>query len=83
MFLPQWVKFEVSDDGINFKEVKTITNSVPVTERETQIKDFVAKFVEQKVKTVRVTAKNLGTCPAGHPGENQSAWLFADEIMVE
>lgn len=83
VFLPLWVKFEVSDDGINFKEVKTITNTIPVAERDTQIKDFTAKFSEQKVKVVRVTAKNLGQCPAGHPGENQSAWLFVDEIMVE
>ncbi|MNY53417.1 hypothetical protein D3C86_1891710 [compost metagenome] len=77
------VKFEVSNDGINFKEVKTLTNSISATEKELQIKDFTAKFAEEKVKIVRVTAKNLGKCPAGHPGENQSAWLFADEIMVE
>lgn len=83
VFLPQWVKFEVSEDGINFKEVKTVTNSIPATGRDTQIKDFTAKFAEQKVKALRITAKNLGQCPAGHPGENQAAWLFVDEIMVE
>lgn len=83
VFFPQWVKFEVSEDGINFKEVKTITNSIPTAGRDTQIKDFTAKFAEQKVKALRITAKNLGQCPAGHPGENQSSWLFVDEIMVE
>ncbi|MBS7255779.1 glycoside hydrolase family 20 protein [Flavobacterium branchiicola] len=83
IFLPQWVKFEVSQDGINFTEVKTVTNSISATEKEIQIKDFTAKFAAQKAKFVRVTAKNLGQCPAGHPGEGQTAWLFVDEIMVE
>jgi hexosaminidase len=83
VFLPQWVKFEVSGDGVNFKEVKTIRNSIPATERDTQIKDFTATFAEQIVKVVRVTAKNLGQCPQGHPGENQAAWLFVDEITVD
>lgn len=83
IFLPQYVKFEVSQDGINFKEVKTVVNSIPATEKEIVINDFTAKFAEQKAKFVRVTAKNLGECPKGHPGEGQSAWLFVDEIIVE
>lgn len=83
IFLPQWVKFEVSQDGITFKEVQTVKNSISATDKEIQIKDFTAKFAEQKAKFVRVTAKNLVKCPAGHPGEGQSAWLFVDEIMVE
>ncbi len=83
VFLPQSVKFEVSQDGIIFKEVKTVINSIPVTEKEAKINDFTAKFAEQKTKFIRVTARNLGQCPSGHPGESQSAWLFVDEIMVE
>lgn len=83
VFFPQWVKFEVSVDGINFKEIKTVNNTIPVDARDTQIQDFKTKFPEQKIKAVRVTAKNLGKCPVGHPGEKQAAWLFVDEIIVE
>ena len=83
VFFPQWVKFEISVDGINFKEIKTVNNTIPVDVRDTQIQDFTTKFPEQKIKAVRVTAKNLGKCPAGHPGEKQAAWLFVDEIIVE
>ncbi|WP_165766255.1 discoidin domain-containing protein, partial [Flavobacterium hibernum] len=83
IFLPQYVKFEISQDGITFKEVKTVTNAIAASEKDIQIKDFTAQFAEQKAKFVRVTAKNLGQCPKGHPGEGQSAWLFVDEIMVE
>lgn len=83
VFLPQWVKFELSEDGKNFTEVKTVANSIPPTERDTQLKDFTVQFAEQKVKAIRITAKNLGQCPAGHPGEKQASWLFVDEIVVD
>jgi hexosaminidase len=83
VFLPKWVKFEVSQDGVTFKEVKTVTNSIAASDKEAQLKDFTAKFAEQKAKVIRVTAKNLGECPPGHPGEHEAAWLFVDEIMVE
>jgi len=83
VFFPQWVRFEVSADGVNFKEIKTVVNTVPVTVRDTQIMDFISTFEAQNVRTVRITAKNLGKCPQGHPGENQTSWLFVDEIIVE
>ncbi|UPZ17911.1 glycoside hydrolase family 20 protein [Flavobacterium humidisoli] len=83
IFLPQWVKFEVSQDGINFKEVKTVLNTIPPSDKASQIKDFTAKFAQHNVKAVRITAKNLEKCPSGHPGEKESAWLFADEILIE
>ena len=83
VFFPQWVKFEVSVDGINFEEIKVVTNTIPADLRDTQIKEFTAQFTAQKIKAVRVTAKNLGECPPGSPGEKQAAWLFVDEISVD
>lgn len=83
VFFPQWVKFEISEDGVNFKEIKTIANTIPPTERDIQLKDFTVQFASQKIKAVRITAKNLGQCPPGHPGEKQDSWLFVDEIIVE
>lgn len=83
VFFPEWVKFEASEDGINFTEIKTISNTIPPTERDVQIKDFTVLFEEKKMKVVRVTAKNIGKCPKGHPGENQASWIFMDEIIVE
>jgi hexosaminidase len=32
---------------------------------------------------IRVVAKNLGTCPPGHPGSGKKSWLFVDEVTVE
>jgi len=83
IFFPQWVKFEVSADGSNFTTVDSVVNTIPPGDRSAQIKTFIAKFNPQSIRAIRVTAKNLGVCPPGHSGENQPAWLFCDEIIVE
>src|SRR3569833_918437 len=57
IMMPQRVKFEVSADGKNFTEIKTVNNPVSLDEQASTIKDFTAEFPEQKVKFVRVTAK--------------------------
>jgi hexosaminidase len=82
IFLPQSVQFEVSVDGKNYTVIQTVVNIISVNEKNPVIHDFIARFAEQKARFVRVTAKNLGVCPKGHSGEGQSAWLFADELIV-
>ncbi|WP_245562136.1 glycoside hydrolase family 20 protein [Niabella aurantiaca] len=83
IFFPQWVKFEVSGDGRNYTELTTVSNTVPVADPAVQTKDFAARFDRRLFRYLRITAKNLGLCPKGHPGEGQAAWLFCDEIVVE
>lgn len=81
IFLPSAVTFETSTDGMNFTAIQTIDNTISPDEKNSIIKDFTATFPEQKVRYVRVTAKNT-VCPQGHPGEGKPAWIFADEIIV-
>lgn len=83
VFFPQWVKFEVSDDGKQYTEIATVQNTVPVYDKSIQTKDFTTNFSQRNFRYVRITARNLGVCPKGHPGEGQPAWLFCDEIIVE
>ena len=82
IFYPTEMTVEVSDDGQNFKQIGKVKNKVSPNESERQIQDLA---VEKKAsgRYVRVTLKNLGTCPKGHSGEGKPAWLFADEIIVE
>ncbi|PKV62940.1 glycoside hydrolase family 20 protein [Pontibacter ramchanderi] len=82
IFLPTAVKFEVSADGVNFKEVKTVKNPVSPNVQQATIYDFKAEFPRQKAKYVRVTAYHLTAMPEGHNGAGEAAWLFADEIIV-
>jgi hexosaminidase len=83
IFFPQWVKFEVSADGKIYTEVATVSNTVPLSDRAAQLKDFSARFDARTFRYLRITAKKLEQCPKGHPGEGQGAWLFCDEIVVE
>lgn len=82
IMMPQYVKFEISDDGKSFTEVKTVDNDVP-SNTMTAIKDFTANFPEQKARYIRVTAKALKGLTKDHPGKDLPAWIFADEIVVE
>ena len=83
IFLPQSVTYEVSDDGKTFTNLGTVNNTISPEEKGTVIKDFTLNFAARQARYVRVSAKNLGVCPKGHPGEGQPAWLFADEIIVQ
>mgnify|MGYP001554227875 CR=1 FL=1 len=83
IFLPQSLTYEISNDGKSFTDLGTVKNTISPDEKSALVKDFTLAFPEQKARYVRGTAKNLGTCPKGHPGEGKPAWLFADEIMVQ
>lgn len=81
IFMPSSVQFEISLDGKIFTTLQTVNNTISVEDKNATIKDFIATFAEQKVRYVRVTAKNT-KCPKGHSGEGKPAWIFADEIIV-
>jgi len=82
IFMPSEVEFAVSVDGKNYQVLETQKNDTSPALTEAVIKDFSAKFPEIKARLVRIHAKNIGTCPPGHPGEGKKAWLFADEIII-
>jgi hexosaminidase len=82
IFLPREVAFEVSEDGQSFRSLGKVSHKIPVTSAEKITHNFTLKKKAQKVRFVRVTARNLGMCPEGHAGEGQPAWLFVSEIIV-
>ncbi|HRW96058.1 MAG TPA: family 20 glycosylhydrolase [Bacteroidales bacterium] len=81
IFLPKWVRFELSDDNITFQEIATVID--PADTDNNTLKVYSCGEVNNRASYLRVTAKNYGICPAGHPGEGQPAWLFVSEIMVK
>jgi hexosaminidase len=82
VFMPQWVKFEISEDGINFKEAGLVQNPVDVNQRNKTIHDFTVS-IKESARYIRVTAKVITACPKGHSGEGKPGWIFCDEIVVE
>ncbi|MBA4257798.1 MAG: beta-N-acetylhexosaminidase [Chitinophaga sp.] len=83
IMMPEWVKFEVSLDGVHFSEIKTVANTVSTSDKAAQIKNFTTSFTSMKARYVKVTAKVLDQLPKGHSGEGKPAWIFADEFIVE
>jgi len=81
IFLPQFVKFEVSTDGVSFNELETKNNPINMNEKELMY-NFETIFTPKLVRYLRVTAKN-NLCPPGHSGAGKPAWIFADELIVE
>ena len=83
IFMPEWVKFEISSDGEVFKEVGVVKNDIDEKTDGAIIKDFEVTFAKQKVKYIRVIAKNKEQCPAWHKGFPDPTWIFADEVWWE
>ena len=80
IFMPEWVKFEVSSDDEIFKEVGIVKNELDEHADGGIIKDFEAGFKTQNVRYIRLTAKNRGKCPEWHKGYPNPAWIFVDEV---
>lgn len=83
LFFPSSVKFAVSTNGKSFKPVANLINDVPAGAPGELIKIFEQEFQPVKVRYIQVHAKNLGVCPAWHPGAGEKTWLFVDEIIIE
>lgn len=83
IMMPEWVKFEISEDGVNYSEIKTVVNTVAQQNKTALINQFSASFTPVKTRFIKVTAKVLDQLPKGHAGEGKPAWIFADELIVE
>jgi hexosaminidase len=83
IFLPTSVEFEVSSNGRDFQVISTLTNDFSPLSTDVVKKDFSANLKGVKARFIKVHAKNISTCPEGHPGAGSKAWLFVDEIIVE
>jgi alpha-L-fucosidase len=82
IFLPTEVKFFMSADGISWKTVGEQRNVLRQTERVI-VKDYSCVVENVSARFVKITSKNVGTCPPWHPGAGNKAWLFVDEAIVE
>jgi predicted alpha-1,2-mannosidase len=83
IWLPAGVEYAVSKDGKNFTTVYKTGNDTPVDESGSFTKKFSASISKTQAQFVKVTARNIGKCPAWHPGAGEKAWVFVDEIRIE
>ena len=71
VYMPDFVEVSLSDNGKDFRKVKTITNDIPLTQTALTLKNFQFTLSGEKARYVRVFAKN-----------GQKGFLFADEVIV-
>lgn len=84
IFMPEYVRFEVSENGKDFEEVGVVRNTVSQKAGGGIIKNFELKLNKaRKIKYIKVFAKNIEKCPDWHKGAGGASWLFADEIWFE
>ena len=83
IFFPTEVLFFYSPDIQSFSLLGKSVNTISTNDPERRIQDLLLSFDPVQARYVRIEAKNLGICPAGHSGAGNPCWLFADEIIVE
>ena len=82
IFMPTQITIEISYDGIHFKSYYSTTIKPNDTEQNGGIQTIQAQKKGQKVKAIRVYAKNRGVCPEWHNSKGKACWLFVSEIEI-
>ncbi len=83
IFLPKSMEVDLSEDGKEFSKPASVKNEIlPKTGGAFTYK-LTATFPVQQARYIKLTARNLGTCPPWHRGTGDKAWLFVDEVVVE
>lgn len=83
IFLPEQVTILTSSDGKKYTKVKDIDLGGPEKGSDNIRKETVATLGGEKIRYIKVIAKNIGKCPEWHAGAGGKAWIFADEIIVK
>jgi hypothetical protein len=86
IFLPRYVEFRTSKNGLNYDLVSRYDNITSLTRsRESLGRQIVSinSILMRNSRYLKIKADNIGVCPPGHPGEGLKSWLFIDEVVLE
>ncbi len=85
IFLPDFVTVSVSNNGTDWLDIDRADFAYSRSLTKTNIREATLRFSEvtKPKRYFKIYAKNIGTCPKGHEGEGNPAWLFVDEIIIE
>ena len=82
IWMPTEVEYFVSDDGQSFRSVGKVMNEVPADADGAFVQEMSVR-PRTDARYVKMVAKTIGTCPEGHVGAGQKAWIFCDELVIE
>ncbi|HOY44632.1 MAG TPA: family 20 glycosylhydrolase [bacterium] len=83
IFLPAYVEWSVSRDGSSFRTVAAFDHPTPAGTSEQRIQEDQTELPGTMARFVRLRARNVGLCPAWHPGAGGKSWIFVDELVVQ
>jgi hexosaminidase len=83
IFFPSLIEYSLSTDGVHYTPTRSFVQPIASKHEDVQIKDFPLELENTKARYIKVSAKNVGTCPDWHVGKGGKAWLFIDEIVIE
>ncbi len=83
ILMPVSVKFIWMDRQRKILGEKEIPIKADDKTEEVFLKEITAAVKTDKVRYVKISAKNYGKLPAWHPGAGSPAFIFTDEIIVE
>jgi hexosaminidase len=82
IFSPQQVIISTSTDSIDF----IVRNRFEINAGERNLTQEVERFklaiAESSIRYVKISARNIATCPDWHDGAGSKSWLFIDEIII-
>lgn len=81
---PAVVGVSWSGDGVSWSPPQLQRHDVPVAREGAFVEPYQFDLpAKTRGRFVKLTARNAGLLPSGHPGAGQPSWLFADEVIVE
>lgn len=90
VFLPEYLTYKTSVDGENYSDsVKVINPNKPdknpnkSNKKRIYVQTFQSDMNNCKTRYIKVHAESLLSCPSWHMHVGDSAWLFADEIVIK
>jgi hexosaminidase len=81
ILLPREVRFSVSSDGNNWRDIDAVSHEVPDKLQDKLIHEFAVDLDGSAARFVRIHGVTPGVCPEWHPGRGKPCWLFLDEIV--
>lgn len=83
VFLPEYVEYFVSEDGVNFISLGKVTQKFSIKDPSWKRIDFSLDINKNKARYIKIFAKNQMSVPEWHPAFGGKVWLMVDEIIVE
>lgn len=82
IWMPSYVEFSVSSDGVSFTPAGRLETSVDERDYKVQVWDATIPL-SCTARYVKVFARNIGVIPSWHPGAGHQGFIFVDELWAK